>query len=454
MTSAKSLINRAIAFAGLDVHTMSTVLLRSWGIIAGAATLFILPLWLSPITQGYYYTFASLLSLQIFFELGLSQVIIQLVAHQAAHLQFHPDGSVSGPADNADRLGEIIIILKRWYAIAALLFVIIAGLAGLIFFHKNSQSVAMSQWAPVWCVVVILTAINLYLSPRLAIVEGTGQVSLIARLRLFQSLAGYMVLWGMLIMGAQLWATISMPLVSASITLIWLRSNATWLKVAKKSTSLVSWRRDIFPLQWRIAVSWACGYFIFNLFTPIVFANHGAAEAGRVGMAMSIFSAVTTLGLSWVNAKTPTFVMYVSRNESEKLNSLFRGVLWRSTAITALISYSIVAMAALGAYMELKAVHRIIEPSALFWIACASTINTAVYAAATYMRAHREEPMLPVSIASAIATVFTLVLLRSDITLMMFGYAAVGVFITLPWTYKLMRHYAERHLSNREKLST
>lgn len=32
----------------------------------------------------------------------------------------------------------------------------------------------------------------------------------------------------------------------------------------------------------------ACGYVIFNLFTPIVFASHGAVEAGRLGMAMTV----------------------------------------------------------------------------------------------------------------------------------------------------------------------
>lgn len=445
MPSIKKMINSVIKLSGLDVHTFSTVVLRSWGIIAGAITLVMLPLWLSPAIQGYYYTFGSLLSLQIFFELGLSQVIIQLVAHEAAHLKFHDDGTVSGPSDNIKRLRDIIALLKRWYRIAAVLFVVLGGVAGVIFFERNSQVLQTTEWAPIWCAVVVLTAINLYFSPRLAILEGTGQVSVVARLRLWQSLAGYTLLWGMLIAGAQLWSTISIPFVSALVTFLWIKSRAPWLKISKMHASLISWRRDIFPLQWRIAVSWACGYFIFSLFTPIVFITHGATEAGRVGMAMSIFSAVTTLGLSWVNAKAPVFVMHLSRNEYVPLNRLFRGVLLRSTIITALLSYTIVGLALLGSYVGLSLVHRIITPSALFWIACASTVNTAVYAAATYMRAHREEPMLPVSIASAFATVIVLALLRSDIVWMMFGYAAVSFFITLPWTCKLMLQYSARH---------
>lgn len=430
---------------GLDFHVASTLLLRGWGILAGAITLVLLPLWLSPAQQGYYYTFASLLALQVFFELGLSQVIIQLVGHEAAHLSFHEDGNVSGAPDRIARLGGIITLLRRWYAVAAVLFVLLGGLAGAVFFGRHGQVLAMLEWAPVWCTAVVLTAINLYFSPQLAVIEGTGQVGQVARLRLIQSIVGYGALWLMLMTGSDLWAAVAVPFVSACATLLWLRARGGWLKTPVSGTSAISWRRDVFPLQWRIAVSWACGYFIFSLFTPIVFASHGAAEAGRLGMAMSVFSAVTTLGLSWVNAKTPSFAMHVSRGDSAALNHLFRGVALRSTTVTALLGFTIVGIAALGAYHGAGATQRIAAPMTLFWIACASTINTVVYAAAVYMRAHREEPMLPVSIVSALATVVVVMLLRDEVPQMMLGYAAISTFVSLPWTLILFRRYFARH---------
>ena len=39
----------------------------------------LVPFFLADAEQGYYYTFASLLALQIFFDLGMNQVILQLV---------------------------------------------------------------------------------------------------------------------------------------------------------------------------------------------------------------------------------------------------------------------------------------------------------------------------------------------------------------------------------------
>jgi len=445
MNGPGSKIQRFRTLAGLDSHVLATVTFRAWGILAGAITLVLLPSWLSPAQQGYYYTFASLLALQVFFELGLSQVIIQLVGYEAAHLTFHEDGTISGAPARVARLSGIVTLLRRWYALAAVLFTVLGGVAGALFFGRHGQALPASQWAPVWGTAVALTAVNLYLSPQLAVIEGTGQVGQVARLRLLQSTIGYGCLWILLLAGAHLWSAVAVPFVSAAATMMWLRARGGWLKVPTGAASPISWLRDVFPLQWRIAVSWACGYFIFNLFTPIVFASHGAAEAGRLGMAMSVFSAVTTLGLSWINAKTPAFAMHVSRGESAALNHLFRGVALRSTTATALLGFTIVGIAGLGTYLGASPIHRIAPPATLFWIACASTINTAVYAAAVYMRAHHEEPMLPVSVVSALATVVVVMLLRGDVPMMMLGYAAVSTFVTLPSTWLLLGRFRARH---------
>jgi hypothetical protein len=438
--------SRLIESLGIDFDVALTLLFRTWSIIAGAITLVILPLCFSPAQQGYYYTFASLLALQVFFELGLSQVIIQLVGHQAAHLNFQKDGTLAGSPERIAWLVGIVGLLRRWYVIASLLFLVIAGLAGVIFFTRHGLDLPTSEWAPAWIATVALTAINLYFSPQLAVAEGTGQVGQVARLRLIQSMAGYISLWTLLVVGAGLWAAAAVPFMAACATIFWLNARKNWLTTTFSGASPISWRRDVFPLQWRIALSWACGYLIFSLFTPVVFATHGAVEAGRIGMAMSVFTAVTTLGMSWINAKFPSLVMHVSRNESAELNRLFRNVALRSTITTGLLGFLIVALATLGRHYGIEAVQRISMPATLISIAAASTINTMIYAAAVYMRAHREEPMLPVSVVSALTTVSIVVLTKENVQYMMFGYAALTGLLTLPWTLMIFKKYHSRHV--------
>lgn len=440
---------RLKALAGLDIHVLHTLLFRFWSILAGGLSIVLIPLFLSPTQQGFYYTFASVLALQVFFELGLNQVIIQLVSYDAAHLTVQDDGKVIGDTARIHRLYGLVSLLRRWYALAAFLFVVLAGGAGWVFFATKGGALPVEQWGATWVALVLFTSMNLFLSPRLTVIEGTGQVDVVARLRLIQSMLGYCTMWILLLLGTGLWAAVAVPAVNAIATSLWLRRRGSMFQqhVTRTTSDLepISWRRDVFPMQWRIAISWACGYVIFSLFTPIVFASHGAVEAGRLGMAMTVFSAITSLGLSWINAKTPNFTMHISRGEFAALSRLFKAVSLRSVVATGLPSFLIVALVSLGTHYDIGLVNRIAPADTLLWIACAATVNTAVYAGAAYMRAHREEPMLPVSVVSALLTFAVVTLLRHDVTSMMLGYAAISVCVSLPWTFLLYRRYSARH---------
>ena len=60
-------------------------------------------------------------------------------------------------------------------------------------------------------------------------------------------------------------------------------------------------------MQWRIAISWLAGYFVFQLFTPVLFHYHGAVVAGQMGMTLNVSNALLTTSLTLIAAKTPEF---------------------------------------------------------------------------------------------------------------------------------------------------
>lgn len=277
-----SSVSRLRAVAGLDFHVLVTLLFRGWAFAAGGATVFLLPLWLSPTEQGYYFTFTSVLALQIFFELGLNQIVMQLVSHEVAHLTETADGRLTGKATHLGRLSSLARLISRWYGVAAILFALIGGVAGAIFFMEKGTE-PLSAWLGIWVVLIGATAANLWLSPGLAVMEGCGKVGQVARLRLVQSVLGYAVLWAALLSGAGLWAATAVPVVSAICTGYWLNIHGNMLDWLSAGTidfeNQLSWKTDVLPLQWRIALSWASGYLIFNLFTPMVFSRHGAIDA-------------------------------------------------------------------------------------------------------------------------------------------------------------------------------
>lgn len=441
VSTLMNLLNQAAArlqkIAGLDFHVLVTLLFRGWVIIAGGSTLFLLPLWLNPTEQGYYFTFASVLALQIFFELGLNQIVVQLVSHEVAYLTETADGRFAGKEAHLGRLSSLTLLLKNWYAAAAILFALIGGGAGAVFF-LNRGTEPMSVWLAVWGVLMCGTAANLWLSPGLAVMEGCGKVGQVARLRLVQSVLGYVILWAALLSGAGLWASVAVPVVSAVCTGYWLIAHGNMLRwLSNRAVDInnqLRWRTDVLPLQWRIALSWASGYLIFNLFTPMVFSHYGAVEAGRLGMALTVFSAISTIGMSWVNAKAPNLTMHIARGERAELNTLFKALFLRSTVVISILSVgAVLAGWGLGR-LGVAWMVRIASPSVLVVLASATIVNSIVFALAIYMRAHREEPMLVQSIVVGLATA-SVVYFASEIGVyeMMLSYLMVMTFISLPW---------------------
>jgi hypothetical protein len=447
MSSSPGFVHRVRAIVDLDFHVFMTLLFRSWSIIAGAATVLLVPFFLSPIEQGYYYTFAGILGLHIFFELGLSQVVVQLVGHEIAHLRI-VGTALEGDVKRIDRLASLVHLLRQWYVIAAVLFALVGGLIGAVFFELRGQ-LPLRDWGGVWLLLTLATAVNLAYMPALALIEGTGQIGHVARLRLAQSALGYAALWMVLYFGGHLWAAASVSVITAILTSCWLRKEGKlyfWLRSRTFPTAhRIDWRTDVLPFQWRIAASWISGYFIFYAFTPLIFSHRGAAEAGRFGMAMTVFNSVSAVGMSWVNAKAPAFGMHISRGERTALNTLFLRVFKRSLTFTIIASISVCAAAYILADRGITVMQRAAEPSVIACLALVCIINCIVFSVATYMRAHREEPMLPVSVVAGAATALIAYFgSMHSVFLMSVAYLLMNLLLSLPWSLHLFMQYYRR----------
>jgi len=440
------MLTRVRRAAGLDFHVFTTLLLRTWQILAGAVMVIFIPYWLSKVEQGYYFTFSSLIALNIFFELGLNFVVTQLAGHEVAHLNRSARGTLVGEPRHLDRLASLVRLLRRWYRIAAVLFFLVVSGAGLAFFSR-SGSLPLRTWAGPWMLLVLASAANLYFSPLLAVTEGLGNVGQVARLRAVQSLVGYTLMWAVLALGGSLWSLPIVPMVGVAATMYWLRSRNQALggledRVVGTGTERISWRTEIFPLQWRIGLSWASGYFIFQLFTPMIFAHHGPIEAGRVGLAFGVFNSIQTLGMSWVNAKGPVFASLIGSNDRATLNRTFLGATARSFAFVLAASLFVLAAVGLLRSIGSPVATRVADLPVLGCLAGVTVANCLIFAAATYMRAHKEEPLLVPSVVSGLLIGGTVVLASSrSVLLTVFLYMLLVLVVALPWTALLLRKY-------------
>lgn len=436
-------------FTGIDFHVGTTLLFRIWLIFAGAVMVFAIPTAFSPEQQGFYFTFSSLLALQIFFELGLNQVIVQIVSHEVAYLSFGKNGEIIGDRKHADRLKSVVTLIRRWYGGASFAFLLFTLLVGIYIFDRNA-TLTRQQWVGPWIALVATSAINLYFSSMLAVIEGCGLVGEVARLRLFQSILGYSITWVALYAGVGLWAISSLSGCAAVCTFIWIRSDNHLVRKLREASIIaaentINWRREVLPFQWRIAVSWISGYLIYQLFTPLVFVNLGSIEAGRIGITLAIFNSLMSVGISWINAKIPLFTKYIARNERHLLNSIFHAVVLRSVSFTTATSGIVVLTALVAEALNYPYINRVAAPATMLCIAVSTSLTTLVYALAAYMRAHREEPMLPVSVAGGVTTLVSAYFAaRHGVLLTMLVQTCVTLFISVPWTLRLFRRYHRR----------
>lgn len=430
---------------GLDRAVGFTVLARFWSSAAGLVTVALIARFLSPAQQGYYYTFGSLVALQIVFELGFSFVILQLASHERAELSISSDYEISGDPIAHARLASVIQKSVRWYSVAA---VIMAGTllpVGFYFFSTHQHAGQTVSWQLPWCFAALMAALNFQIDPFLSFLEGCGYVPEVARLRFMQSATGSLLAWIVLINHRGLFAPSMMLFGMASASLVWLTGKRKLLfGLLRHHAGMhrIRWNHEVWPFQWRIAVSWLSGYFLFWIFNPVLFAFRGPVEAGRMGMSLSLANAIQAIAVSWVSTKSAPFGTLIARKEYRRLDQTFFQALRQSFTV----SLAGALTAWLGCiYLNLQHfsfAQRLLDPLSLGILLLYMIVNVIISSEAYYLRAHKQEVFFVNSVVGAVAvTVCTVIFGRR--------YGAMGIVVStcllnwggLVWaTYKFRKY--------------
>jgi O-antigen/teichoic acid export membrane protein len=424
---------------GVDRAVAYTLLGRAFGLVSGIFTLFLVVRFLTPDEQGFYYTFASLLAMQILFELGMSTVVMHFSSHEMANLSWSNAGTIEGDVRAKARLRSLLVLVMKWYGAIAVLIVLVILPLGWIFFSINHPNMTVN-WQVAWVWLVFAAAINIIFSPLLSLMEGCGHVTEIARLRIFQNIIASIAAWTLLVGGCGLLAMPAMSTGLALTILIWLWcTKRVFFKSLFDHTFSseigIDWKTEIWPFQWKIALSWLSGYFIFQLFTPVLFAYHGAEEAGKMGVSFSIANALMAIAMAWMNTQAPQFGKLVSKKDYVNLDRKFFLTLARSVTVITVLAAVLCVVNYVAHVENLQYSNRILEPLAFTLLMLATVLNYVVYAQSAYLRAHKEEPFLLISLISAglIGTLtFTFGKEYGALGLMA-GYAAVCGLVGFVW---------------------
>jgi O-antigen/teichoic acid export membrane protein len=371
---------------------------------AGLITAIFIVRYFSPAIQGYYYTFANLLALQIFLELGLSGVITTFAAHEWAKLSLNREGVLQGSPHALSRLKSLSHKVAKWYAIGGVILLLMLVAVGIWFFSAQAGSDTVS-WKYPWLAMCLVATVNFMLTPLWALLTGCGQMATLNAYRLADTAIRYGFLWLCMVLGASLWSAVGAMTAStvagcAFLFIRYRRFFGTLLTPAAGAE--LNWLRELAPLQLRIAVSWISGYFAFSVFVPVVFHFHGAEDAGRMGMTWALTIGISGIAATWLQVQAPKFSVMVARREFETLD--------RAALRTAAIAIAVFVLGggiALGGLFSLAA-YRPDIATRLFPVGCvalflfAELLQQISMVQSTYLRAFKQEPFVGVSVISGI----------------------------------------------------
>ncbi len=436
-------------WAGIDRAVFFSNAAQLVRLVTGPITMGLVLRYLTPEIQGYFYAFAGVVAMQVFLEMGFSQNILQFASHESAKLHFSAGQTVEGDPVAKSRLISLGRLAFGYYAVAAAIFLLAVGIGGHIFFtvsaHHDPAQPAVA-WQGAWWLIAATAAGSLAVNPAWSLLQGCNQVAVVAKFNFWAALASFAVNAIALIAGAGIYASAFGAAFSLLLSvgyLIWRWGPFFRQFLERPRHGEVSWKHEIWPFQWRIAVSWMSGYFVFDIINPIAFYFCGAVAAGQLGMSFQLVRMIFNVAMTWISTKAPRFGMLIAARAWAELDAL-----WRRSTLQAFVFYLLgyaaflVAIPVAGQFVP-KIPARLAPMAVNAWLGGAMVIQVLVGAMAMELRAHKQEPFMWLSVATAgFSVAFILPLVRIwSLTGEAMGYALAiwAVFIPGYRIYRVKR---------------
>ena len=420
---------------------------RAWQAISGPLTIIFLVRALTLGEQGVYYVLASVMSIQLFFELGLLNVLISQSGHLASDI-------TSKRPYAKQRMSQLVSVAGRWFLVASILY----ALAAIGFGWRTlADKVSTDDWKmPLVCLSVVAAG-SVALAPRLAILEGAGYRASVYKVRFFQMLLGTLAVWSTLLMGFKLWALVLSSFVqflcSFLATFVVHRSFFQTLQkgnedretdVKSDEESGLKWFSEVFPLQWRVALTSIAYHVATQFFTVILVRYHGEEAAGQLGMTMSIVMAIQGMAITFIQTKFSLVSNLHGAGDREGAGELWRRSALISTGLLVIALTSVLTVIWLLPIAERGWENRFIEPWQMVVLAVGCIANHGVALQGFYVLSRKGKPFLVACLIGFGATAISVWVggARWGVTGIVTGYALGMLGITLPlhslsyWLYR------------------
>lgn len=418
-----------------------TALNQIWRLFSGPALLILIPLYLTVEVQGYWYTFVSLAALAIFADMGFSTILLQFSAHEFVHLKFNSDKTIFGSEKHLIRLGTLLRFAIKWsLGVGIIAFPIILFIGYFILNQKETEI----NWIIPWIIYGVASSFVFVNSMLLSFIEGCDSVGDVQKIRFYISFVTVLSTVVLLVCGTELYALVISLFTGALTGIIFIVKRYSKMLKHLNNIGLKEfhdWKTEILPLIGKYSISWISGYFIFYIFTPIAFTYKGIVESGQIGLTIAVFTAIFGISNIWMTSIIPKINMLVSKRDYETLDQIFKKHLLLSivTYILGVITLFIIVLF-LKDYVPFA--ERLVSPFSLMIISIVWLLQIIVQGLAYYMRAHKEEPLVIPSFASAIYVSLTTLFVAIYLPFEYFFLGFLSSYIWgIPWILIIFKKY-------------
>lgn len=378
-------------------------------------------------------------------DLGFSNIILQFAAHEFAFLRFDERGRIVGSDDRLKRLSTFFVFSLKWMGLILLTVFPAILAAGFILLSRKTTEL---HWAAPWTIHALGAALTFVNGMVLYFFEGCDSVgeAQAIRVKIFSTMS--VVMCAGLVMRVGLFAlsfSLLLSSVAGAVMIINRFGPAISQMWTASRTYAYSWRNEFMSLFWRYAISWASGYFIFQMYTPIMFYFHGAVAAGKVGITLTLWMGVFSMANVWVYAVTPKLNMFISKRDWKSLDAVF----FRNLAFSFLtfLAGAAAVLSVVAVFTgKVKLAGRFLDLTSMSILAAAWLMQIIVNALAVYLRAHKEEPLVLPSLVSALyVAVMTYFCARHLPAKYFFAGFLSSYLFGLPWVIGIFRRKRARY---------
>ena len=424
----------------IEKGVFSNLSLRVLQIFTQLILIFSISYKFSAVELGYYYVLNSYAGMSIFFELGMSAVIMQNAAHESA--KFSKEDMYLDVEGAKSKISSLFYFICKWQVIASLLFLIIIYSSSFYFFDvKQVYQNTQINWQKPLMILLLSISMSIIMNGIYSFLEGCLFIYEISIVRIIQNLSFIALFVIFIFSDLGLLAYGLAQLSSILVAIIFLYNQKVFqvlksLVKTKTDNRDFNWMRDIFPLQWRVALSSISGYFIFQVADLFAFKYQGPILSGQLGFTMSLINGIFIVSNAWTASRSPLYSNLVANNKIHELQILFRKTLISSLGTFGFLAISfLVFKIIIIDYFKLIFSGRLLDNFGTVCIFLYSICNVIISAVAAYCRSNKEEPFLAPSVFGAFWGIMTSFVALKYLSMPWFCVVLVcnNFFIGIPW---------------------